>query len=107
MNNKIFSSLIFCAALIIFGCSKDNPMSREQGSDLSNANGATQISGVGFFDAADACDAASQGAAYSLNMTGDLVGCLYTYVDDFKCQPSGTYYEVGREYFVGTYKGQS
>ena len=39
-------------------------------------------------------------------MTGDLEGCLYTYVDEFKCSPSGTYYEVGREYFVGTYKGE-
>jgi hypothetical protein len=28
------------------------------------------------------------------------------YVDDFKCQPSGTYYEVGHELFKGTYNGQ-
>ncbi len=30
-----------------------------------------------------------------------------SYVDGFECSPSGTYREVGREYFVGTYNGQS
>ena len=108
MNNKTFIYLIFCLALINPGCSKDNAVSQksaqsEQVSDLSK--GATQLSGVGFFDATDACNAASQGAAYSVIMTGDLEGCLYTYVDDYECSPSGTYREVGREYFVGTYKG--
>ncbi|CAN5746814.1 hypothetical protein BH10BAC3_BH10BAC3_09260 [soil metagenome] len=69
--------------------------------------GATQISGIGFFDAADACNSASQGATFSVTMTGDLVGCLYTYVDGYECSPSGTYREVGREYFVGTFNGAS
>ena len=113
MNNKIFILLIFCLALII-GCGKDNPMSEAQSKQAPVSNtqesvskkGAIQISGLGVFDAPDACDAQSQGAAYSLTMSGDLVGCLYTYVDGFECSPSGTYREVGREYFVGTYNGQ-
>ena len=115
MNSKIFILFIFCLALII-GCGKDNTVTQaqsQQGSVSSNqesvskkASGATQLSGIGFFDAADACDAQSQAAAYSITMTGDFVGCLYTYVDEFECSPSGTYREVGREYFVGTYKGE-
>jgi hypothetical protein len=112
MNNKTFIGLIFCVALI--GCSKDSPLYQDlaqnkQGSDLSYAKGATQgatqFSGVGFFDATDECNSAGQGAAYSISMTGDLAGCLYTYVDDFECSPSGTYREIGRENFVGTYMG--
>jgi hypothetical protein len=106
MNNKTFICLIFCLALIVVGCSKDGSGSRQQASELSNA-GAAQVSGVGYFDATDACNSAGEGATYAVTMTGDLEGCLYTFVDDFKCQPSGTYYEVGREHFVGTYKGQS
>lgn len=69
-----------------------------------SANGATQISGVGFF-AGPECDAASQGATFALNMTGDLEGCVYVFVDDFNCSPSGTYRESGRELFVVTYGG--
>lgn len=110
MNNKIFTCLIFCLAVIL-GCSKDSPVSQKltqskQGSVLSNASGATQISGVGFFDATDECNAAGEGAAYAINMTGDIVGCLYVFIDDFECSPSGTYREVGREHFVGTYIGE-
>jgi hypothetical protein len=78
-----------------------------QGSASKTTNGATQLSGVGFFDATDACGAQSQGAAYSITMTGDFEGCLYTFIDEFECSPSGTYREIGREYFVGTYKGEA
>ncbi|CAN5137926.1 hypothetical protein BH20BAC1_BH20BAC1_25700 [soil metagenome] len=71
-------------------------------------NGATQISGVGFFAEADECNSpVGQGAAYAVRMTGDLSGCLYVFVDEFACSPSGTYREQGREYFVGTYKGEA
>ena len=115
MNKKIFTVLIFCLALVI-GCGKDSPLSEaqskqgsvpgQQGSVSKNAKGAAQLSGISYFDATDACNSAGQGAAYSLNMTGDLEGCLYTYVDEFECSPSGTYREIGREYFVGTYNGQ-
>jgi hypothetical protein len=55
------------------------------------AGGATQISGVAFFDEADACDSASVGADFALLMSGDLEGCLYTFVDTARSSPSGTY----------------
>jgi hypothetical protein len=114
MNNKIFIPLIICLTLIISGCSKDNkdnPVSRqltqsEQGSALKKAAGATQISGVGFFATTTECDAAGQGATFAIRMTGDLEGCLYAFIDEFDCSPSGTYREEGREFFVGTYKGE-
>jgi hypothetical protein len=112
MNIKTFVGLIFCLGLIIFGCKKNYRVSEEltvseQESVAAKAAGATQISGVGFFDATDECNSAGQGAAYALNLTGDLEGCHYFFVDEFECSPSGTYREVGREYFVGTYKGES
>jgi len=116
MNNKNLSGLMFCVALIIVGCSKDSTLDNDlaqsqQGSDLSTtkkaSQGATQLSGIGFFDAADECNFAGQGATFSINMTGDLAGCLYTFVDEFECSPSGTYREIGRDYFVGTYNGES
>ena len=113
MNNKTFVRLIFCLGLIILGCSKDKSVSEqstlsEQESVLMKAaRGATQISGVGFFDATDECNSAGQGAAYALTLTGDLEGCHFFFIDEFECSPSGTYREKGRELFVGTYKGQS
>jgi len=110
MNNKSVISLIFGFALIIIGCSKDSSLYNDvvqskQGSNVSNAKGAVQLSGIGYFDVNDECNSAGQGAAYSILLTGDLVGCLYTFVEDFECSPSGTYRETGTEYFVGTYNG--
>ena len=67
------------------------------------AGGATQISGVGFFDEGDICDSGSVGADFALIMTGDLEGCLYTFVETSKSSPSGTYRETGTELFVGSY----
>jgi hypothetical protein len=64
------------------------------------AGGATQISGVGFFDEADTCDSESRGADFALIMTGDLEGCLYTFVETAESSPSGTYRETGTELFV-------
>jgi hypothetical protein len=66
------------------------------------AGGATQISGVGFFDEDDACDSGSVGADFALIMTGDLEGCLYTFVESAQSSPSGTYRETGRELFVAS-----
>jgi hypothetical protein len=66
------------------------------------AGGATQISGVAFFDEADACDSASVGADFALLMTGDLDGCLYTFVETAESSPSGTYREMGTELFVAS-----
>src|ERR671910_2407427 len=67
------------------------------------AEGATQISGEAVLDEADTCDSASVGADYALLMTGDLDGCLYTFVQTQESSPSGTYRETGTETFVGRY----
>jgi hypothetical protein len=122
MNTRIFKHLMICSALITLGCSKDDSSSQLQSepghatvSNSSNNNGsgsgstmgARQVSGTGFFDAADQCNAAGQGAAYAVKMTGDLEGCLYVFIDFYECSPSGTYREIGREKFVGTYNGGS
>ncbi|WP_276501243.1 hypothetical protein [Terrimonas pollutisoli] len=112
MKNRIFIYISFCLAFIILGCSKDNTEAKQLPADepvsvLNRDAGATQISGVAFFDATDECNSPGQGAAYAISMTGDIEGCLYTFVDDFECSPSGTYREVGREHFVGTYNGAS
>jgi hypothetical protein len=71
------------------------------------AGGATQISGSAVLDEADECDSGSVGADYALIMTGDLEGCLYTFVGPHKSSPSGTYRETGTELFVGTYLDES
>ena len=64
------------------------------------AGGATQISGVAFFDEDDICDSGSVGADFALIMTGDLEGCLYTFIETAQSSPSGTYRETGTELFV-------
>ena len=112
MNNKTFIPLIFCVGLINLGCNKEYPVSEkltlnEKVSALQKDGGATQISGIGYFDATDECNFLSQGAAYALTLTGDLEGCHYFFIDEFECSPSGTYREEGRELFVGTYNGES
>jgi hypothetical protein len=66
------------------------------------AGEATQISGVGYFADDEDCDSASVGADFTLLMTGDLDGCLYTFVQTAKSSPSGTYRETGRELFVAS-----
>lgn len=118
MENKTFYVLTFCITLIFFSCSTDSPVYPDMGKSepesysknfigaaQAEAQGATQVSGIGYFDADDECNTAGEGATFSLILTGDLEGCLYTYVDDFECSPSGTYREVGREYFVGSFDG--
>jgi len=66
------------------------------------AGGATQISGVGSYDAR--CDPTSvdPDASYAILLTGDLEGCLYTFVETAQSSPSGTYRETGTELFVGS-----
>ena len=65
------------------------------------AGGATQISGLGSYDAR--CDPTSvEDADYAILMTGDLEGCLYTFVETAESSPSGTYRETGTELFVGS-----
>jgi hypothetical protein len=113
MKHKIFICLSFFLALILCACSKDNnPVSQkqiqpEEQTTANNSAGAVQISGVGFYATATECDAQGQGADYAIRMTGDLEGCLYGYIDEFDCSPSGTYREEGREYFVGIYQGNA
>ena len=67
------------------------------------AEGAMQISGVAFFDTRGTCDdREGVGADYALIMTGDLEGCLYTFVETAESSPSGTYRETGTELFVAS-----
>lgn len=112
MKHKTFIYLSFFFAVILFGCSKDNhsesqkEIQPEEQTTASRSTGSTQISGVGFYATVGECDYESQGAVYAIKMTGDLEGCLYAFIDDFECSPSGTYREEGTEYFVGTYNGQ-
>jgi hypothetical protein len=108
---KINLALLMIVSLVMNGCQKQ----LSDGSDRSVADvglkakesGATQVSGIGYFDATDACNSGGQGADLALTLTGDLEGCHYFFIDEFECSPSGTYREKGRELFVGTYKGQS
>ncbi len=113
---KLF--LLTATGLLFFSCKKNMVQNQNEGSEkmqltsgathiLEQASGATQISGVGFYATTGECDYVSQGAAYAVRMTGDLEGCLYAFIDEFECSPSGTYREEGREFFVGTYNGQS
>ena len=113
IRHRNLLSVGFFLVTILFGCSKDkNTISQieklpEEQTTAHRNTGVTQISGIGYYAIADECDFESQGAAYAIKMTGDLEGCLYVFIDEFECSPSGTYREEGREYFVGTYNGQS
>jgi hypothetical protein len=113
MKHKNFICLSFILAVIFFACSKNNntvsqkEIPAEEETAANNTAGAALISGVGFYATAGECNYESQGAAYAIRMTGDLQGCLYAFIDEYECSPSGTYREEGREYFVGTYNGQS
>lgn len=70
--------------------------------------GATQIAGIGFFDDSGVCaDPEGDGADFALRLTGDVVGCLYVFVETDACSPSGTYRETGNEIFVGQYNGEA
>jgi hypothetical protein len=104
--------VITAITIFFFSCQKgvDKPALPEEEIATSladNSSGATQISGIGYYATSGECDYESQGAVYAIKMTGDLQGCLYAFIDDYECSPSGTYREEGREYFVGTYNGQS
>lgn len=63
-----------------------------------------QISGISYFANPGECsDPEGAGSTFALTMTGDLQGCLYVFVEDARCSPSGTYFESGVETFVGSY----
>ena len=108
MKNKTLICLVSCISLLPIGCSKDDSFSGGASRDVSlNSRGATQVDGIGYFDATDVCNFGGQGATFAITLTGDLVGCDYFFVEEFECSPSGTYREIGRELFIGTYKGQA
>ena len=73
----------------------------------AGAAGTTQIDGGATFIAAGPCGTPIAGFPdyAGLTLTGDLVGCWYTDVEVSRSTPSGSYYETGREMFVGSYKG--
>ena len=95
MRTQLKLMLIAVALIVFTGCKKN---------DLPG--GIKTFTGIGYLDETDACKSAMQGAVYALTMTGDLEGCLYVFIDDFRCN-DGNYVEKGRELFVGTYKGKS
>jgi hypothetical protein len=66
-----------------------------------------QISGVGLLDTANQCNdaVASDFTDFTLVMTGDLDGCLYTNIETARTTPSGMYLETGEEIFVGSLNG--
>ena len=112
MKHKTLLSLLFCFGLIVLSCKKDNAVINdssfnEQGTVLMQSNGAAQYSGVGYYATSEECDYGSMGADYAVRMTGSLEGCLYVYIDEYECSPSGTYREKGRELFIGTYNGEA
>ena len=73
-----------------------------------NALGATQISGIAYWPNSGQCnDSEGAGSDYAVVMTGDLEGCLYTFVEAAVCSSGGVYNETGNEIFVGQNDGGS
>ncbi len=92
---RIAVTLALLSATIVFGWVSP-----------ASAEGATQLSGVGLPAAAGTApcdDAAYADADYAIGMTGDLEGCIYGFITDFRFHPSGTYQESADEVFVGSY----
>lgn len=74
----------------------------------AQAEGATQISGIGYFASPGQCaDPEGLGSDFALIMTGAFTGCHYVFVESARCSPGGAYFETGTEIFVGTYNGQA
>jgi len=79
----------------------------------ANAEGMTQISGIGYWPDVGECISPSDGRYfdYSFKVTGDLEGCVYVTVDldSVRCTPSGIYQERGTEFYdiVGGSQGLS
>lgn len=73
--------------------------------------GTTQVSGDAVFN--DDCQPpvgsppADLGDYPPIDLSGSLDGCWYTYVDEAKFNPSGTYQEQGTEVFVGCLNGST
>ena len=111
MYSSFKKCLVFTAITVFFfACQKgiNEPVQpdEEVATTPNKGSGATQISGMGSYAETGECTG-GEGSSFALKLTGDFNGCLYVFVDDYECSPSGTYREEGREYFVGTYNGQS
>jgi hypothetical protein len=70
------------------------------------AAGAVQISGTGAAAGPGACidpvtGPLGQSPDFSVDLNGDLAGCLYVFVESYSCTPSGVYIERGTEIYVG------
>jgi hypothetical protein len=89
------------------GCSPDSPtLAGPDAQPNQEIRGATQISGIGYFDLDGECDdVKGQGSSYNLTMTGDLEGCHYVFIESSSCSAGGAYTERGTETFVGAYNG--
>jgi hypothetical protein len=89
------------------GCSPDSPtVAGPDAQPNQEIRGATQISGIGYFDLDGECDdPEGQGSSYNLTMTGDLEGCHYVFIETATCTAGGAYNETGTETFVGLYNG--
>lgn len=90
----LYMTLIIICLIVLFGFTA-----------TVNADGATQISGVGYLAEEGECtDAvtgpAGQPADFAIKLEGDLVGCQYIFVETYECSPSGTYRETGAETYV-------
>ena len=108
MNNSFSIALTIFLTLSTLNFKHDNSLSKKVtkfNMETVTPQRAIQISGVGFYAESGECEDV-EGFSYAVRMTGDLEGCLYAFIDNFECSPSGTYREEGREYFVGTYKGE-
>ncbi len=71
---------------------------------LASENKSVFVSGNSTFS-----DCGVQGSDYAILLTGDLEGCLSTFVEDFKCKELADYdlyLEKGREVFTGTLHGK-
>ena len=72
---------------------------------LANEDRSVFVSGNSTFS-----DCGVQGSDYAILLTGDLEGCLSTFVEDFKCKELADYdlyLEKGREVFIGTLHRQA
>lgn len=103
------AGFVLYLSVINIGCQKEASKSTElKQSELQTVSartvGETLISALGVYAAEGECTAET--ADYVVSITGDITGCLYTYVDAYDCSPGGTYREEGREHFVGIYKGK-
>ena len=71
----------------------------------------TPVSGTFVFDTGSTCpdppDGYRTSTSYTFVISGDLEGCWYTNIGRARDlgPPSGLYFEVGREVFVGTVRG--